>query len=88
MGASGDALVDKTAVLRKLMRGLRDRSKRDPSTSRADFFAGAKKMKKRRPASVGMTVGCFVAGCFRLVGFNGCALQVGCLVLVCCRLVA
>jgi len=31
-------------------------TKRDPSTSRADFFAGAKKNKKRRPAPVGMTV--------------------------------
>jgi hypothetical protein len=45
----------------KVMTGLRDKSKRDPSTSWADFFAGAKKGKKRRPASVGMTVGCFVA---------------------------
>jgi peptide/nickel transport system substrate-binding protein len=52
----------------KLMRGLRDRSKRDPSTSRADFFAGAKKRKKRRPASVGMTVGCLTAdGFFKAV---------------------
>ena len=53
----------------KVMRGLRDRSKRDPSTARADFFAGAKKKKKRRPASVGMTVGCLwlcVADCHML----------------------
>ena len=45
----------------KLMRGLRDRSKRDPSAPRADFFAGAKKKKTRLPASVGMTVGCLMA---------------------------
>jgi len=60
----------------KLRRGLRDRSKRDPSTSRADFFAGAKKKKKRRPASVGMTVGCLMVVCCRLVGLNSCVLRV------------
>jgi hypothetical protein len=37
--------IEKTAGLMKVMGGLRDRSKRDPSTSRADFFAGAKKKK-------------------------------------------
>jgi hypothetical protein len=88
-------VADKTTVLGKLMRGLRDRSKRDPSTSRADFFAGAKKKKKRRPASVGMTValsemtvGCLMAVCCTLVGFNGCVLQVGCLTAMRCGLVA
>ena len=45
----------------KLLRGLRDRSKRDPSAARADFFAGAKKKKSRRHASAGMTVGCLRA---------------------------
>jgi hypothetical protein len=35
--------------------GLRDKSKRDSSISRADSFAGAKLKKKRRLASVGMT---------------------------------
>src|SRR3984893_3988222 len=59
--AHDDALVDKTALLMKLMRGLRDRSKREPSAPRADFFAREKKKKKCRPAWVGMTVGCLMA---------------------------
>jgi hypothetical protein len=67
--------IEKTTGLMKVMGGLRDGSKRDPSTARADFFAGAKKKKKRRPASVGMTVGCLVAMFFRLL--NRCVLQVG-----------
>ena len=59
--AHDDALADKTTVIMKLLRGLRDRSKSDPSAARADFFAGAKKKKSRRHASVGMTVGCLMA---------------------------
>jgi peptide/nickel transport system substrate-binding protein len=50
-------------VLMKLVTGLRDRSKRDPSAPRADFFAGAtKKKKKRRPTSAGITAGGLLAG--------------------------
>ena len=52
--------IEKTAGLMKMVRGWRDGSKRDPSTSRADSFAGAKKKKERRPASVGMTVDCLL----------------------------
>ncbi len=37
---------------------MRDRSKRDSSTARADNFAERSWGKKRRPAPVGMTVGC------------------------------
>jgi hypothetical protein len=33
------------------------RRKRDSSAAQADSFAGANEKKKRRPASVGMTVG-------------------------------
>jgi peptide/nickel transport system substrate-binding protein len=50
--------LDSGALVNEMMKGLRDKSKRDPSTSRADFFEGAKKKKRRRPASVGMTVSC------------------------------
>jgi hypothetical protein len=39
---------------------LRERSKRDSSTSRADSFAGAKLKKRRRLASVGMTTCAYV----------------------------
>ena len=35
--------------------GWRDESKRDSSTAQADCFARAKRKKRRRPASVGMT---------------------------------
>jgi hypothetical protein len=59
----------------KVRRGLRDRSKRDPSTARADFFAGAKKRKKRRPAPVGMTVGCLAAVCCGLL-LSACVVRV------------
>jgi hypothetical protein len=40
--------------------GLREESKRDSSATQADSFAGANEKKKRRPASVGMTVSRFV----------------------------
>jgi hypothetical protein len=36
-------------LLTKLMRGLRDKTKRDPSAPRADFFAGTKKKKDVGP---------------------------------------
>ena len=42
--------------------GLRDRSKRDSSTSPADSFAGVNEKKRRRLASVGMTVGVGAVG--------------------------
>jgi hypothetical protein len=67
--------IEKKAGLMRVMRGLRDRSKRDPSTSRADFFAGAKKRKKRRPAPVGMTVGCLTAVYCGLL-LSGCIVRV------------
>jgi peptide/nickel transport system substrate-binding protein len=40
------------------MSGVREKSKRDPSTARPDFFAGVKTKKNRRAAPAGMTVGC------------------------------
>jgi peptide/nickel transport system substrate-binding protein len=61
MRAHDDVRADESMVLMKLMSDSRDRSKTDPFAPRADFFAGAKKKKKRRPASVGMTVGCLTA---------------------------
>jgi len=44
------------------IRGKRKR-KRDPSTTRAGSFAGAKEKKKLRPASVGMIVFLHMEGC-------------------------
>jgi hypothetical protein len=44
---------------------LRDTSKRGSSTARADAFAGANAKKKRRLASVGMTV---LGGCGAVSG--------------------
>ncbi len=71
----------------RALRGLRDRSERVPSASRADFFAKAKKKKKRRPTSVGVTASCLMAVRCRRSYVDRCCLSFVALVSCACMLV-